>query len=106
MYIMFKKKNNYFPLSLDLSVFTCVSYVEARNSYRLDVRPSVRLSVRPSHAGIVSKRLNLSSRPGSPMILVLCGPKFSRNSNGNILNGGVKCKGVEKKFQFPTDISL
>ena len=27
-------------------VFTFVSYAEARNSYRLDVRPSVRLSVR------------------------------------------------------------
>jgi len=38
-------------------VFTCVSYAEARLSYRL----SVCLSVCPSHAGIVSKRLNLSS---------------------------------------------
>jgi len=28
------------------TVFTCVSYAEARNSYRLDVRPSVRPSVR------------------------------------------------------------
>ena len=27
-------------------IFTCVSYAEARNSYRLDVRPSVRPSVR------------------------------------------------------------
>ena len=38
---------------------------EARNSYRLDVRPSVRLSVRlsvcPSHAGTLSKRLNILS---------------------------------------------
>jgi len=31
-----------------LSIFTCVSYAEARNSYRLDVRPSVRSSVRLS----------------------------------------------------------
>jgi len=31
-------------------VFTCVSYAEARHSYRLDVRPSVCPSVRPSHA--------------------------------------------------------
>jgi len=29
-------------------VFTCVSYAEARNSYRLDIRPSVRPSVCPS----------------------------------------------------------
>ena len=42
-------------------IFTCVSYAEARNRYRLDVRPSVRLSVRPSHAGTVSKRLNVLS---------------------------------------------
>jgi len=42
-------------------VFTCVSYAEARNSYRLDVRPSVCLSVRPSHAGTLSKRLNILS---------------------------------------------
>ena len=44
---------------------TCVSYAEARLSYRLDVCPSVRLSVCPSvclsHAGIVSKRLNILS---------------------------------------------
>ena len=31
-----------------LSIFTCISYAEARNSYRLDVCPSVRLSVRLS----------------------------------------------------------
>ena len=42
-------------------VFTCVSYSEARNSYRLDVRPSVCPSVRPSHAGTLSKRLNILS---------------------------------------------
>ena len=39
------------------SVFTCVSYAEARNRYRLDVRLSVRLS----HAGTLSKRLNILS---------------------------------------------
>jgi len=38
-------------------VFTCVSYAEARNRYRLDVC----LSVCPSHAGTVSKRLNVLS---------------------------------------------
>jgi len=38
-------------------IFTCVSYAEARNSYRLDVCPSVC----PSHACIVSKRLNILS---------------------------------------------
>ena len=43
------------------SIFTCVSYAEARNRYRLDVCPSVSLSVRPSHDGIVSKQLNILS---------------------------------------------
>ena len=38
-------------------IFTCVSYAESRLSYRLDVCPSVC----PSHAGIVSKRLNILS---------------------------------------------
>ena len=33
---------------LQLVFITCVSYAEARNSYRLDVRPSVCLSVCPS----------------------------------------------------------
>jgi len=41
---------------------------EARLSYRLDVCPSVR----PSHAGIVSKRVMLSSPHDSPFILVFC----------------------------------
>ena len=36
-------------------IFTCVSYAEARNRYRLDVCPSVC----PSHVGTVSKRLNI-----------------------------------------------
>ena len=33
---------------VNILIFTCVSYAEARNSYRLDVRLSVCLSVRPS----------------------------------------------------------
>ena len=38
-------------------IITCVSYAEAHNSYRLDVR----LSVCPSHAGTLSERLNILS---------------------------------------------
>ena len=48
-------------LVIFLSFFTCVSYAEARNRYRLDVCSSICLSVCPSHAGIVSKRLNILS---------------------------------------------
>ena len=68
--------------------FSCVNFLRAsamlkhvRHTYRLDVRPSVRLS----HAGIVSKRLNivmLSSAHDSPFILVLCVSRSSRNSDG------------------------
>jgi len=42
-------------------IFTCVSYAEARLSYRLDVCLSVCPSVCLSQAGIVSKRLNILS---------------------------------------------
>jgi len=65
---------------------------------------SVRPSVCPSHAGIVSKRLNLSSN----CLHCLVAPwfqfsevqTFSRNSNGNTPNVGIKCNGVGKSFNF------
>jgi len=62
------------------------------------VRPSVRMPVRPSHAGIVSKRLNVSSNclhclHGSPMILVCWDQTFSRNSNGNTPTGVLNARG-------------
>jgi len=72
----------------------------ARYSYRLDVCPSVC----PSHAGIVSKRLNLSSNClhclVAPWFKFSKDQTFSRNSNANTPNGGVKCKGVEKSCNF------
>ena len=36
----------YTPFKTYCCFFTCVSYAEARNRYRLDVRPSNHLSVR------------------------------------------------------------
>jgi len=36
----------YAPEAVAPAIFTCVSYAEARNRYRLDVCPSVRPSVR------------------------------------------------------------
>jgi len=50
-------KTHYFSLAFNVywfpfccfTVFTCVSYAEARNRYRLDVCPSVRLSVTRWH---------------------------------------------------------
>ena len=52
-----------------LYVFTCVSYAEARNSYRLDVRPSVRhwYCIKTAEHIVM-----LSSPHDSPFILVLC----------------------------------
>ena len=52
---------------------------------------SVRQSVCLSHAGIVSKRLNMLSSPhDSPFILVLCVSRYSRNSDGVTPCGGAK----------------
>jgi len=73
----------------------------ARYWYRLDVCQSVC----PSHAGIVSKRLNLYRQTVftawySPMILVFEDQTFSRNSNGNTPTGAVKCKGIGKSCNF------
>jgi len=69
------------------SVFTCVSYAEARNRYRLDVRPSVCLSVCPSvtrwHPINTAEYIVMISSPhDSPFILVLCVTRYSRNSDG------------------------
>ena len=70
------------------------------------VRPSVRLSVCPSHAGIVSKRLNivmLSSPHDSPFILVLCISRSSRNSDGVTRCGAAKQRCGMKMLQFSTN---
>jgi len=85
-------------------IFTCVSsYAESRHSYMLDVRLSVRLS----HAGIVSKRLNiivmLSSPYDSPFILVLCISRPSRNSDGVTPCGAAKQRWGKKMSQFSTN---
>jgi len=69
-----------------LEFLTCVSHT----AHVIDVCPSVR----PSHAGIVSKWLNLSSNClhclVAPWFYSFLRTKlFSRNSNGNTTNGGV-----------------
>jgi len=64
-----------------------------------DVRPTVRLSVRLSHAGILSKRLNISStffhrRVATPFLVF---PHQTVSPS----NGGVKCRGAKgKKSRF------
>jgi len=64
-----------------LAFYVCVSYAEARLSYRLDVRPSICLL----HAGFVSKRLNILSCFLHYTIAhsFLCISRSSRNSDGD-----------------------
>ena len=93
-------------------VFTCVSYAEARNRYRLDVRPSVRPSVcLPSVTRWYCIKtaeyiVKLSSPHDSPFILVLCVPRSSRNSDGITHCGGAKYRWGIKIARFSTNKSL
>jgi len=90
-------------------VFTCVSYAEARNRYRLDVCPSVRPSVARWHCIKTAEYIVMLSSPhDSPFILVLCRPisRCSRNSDGVTPCGGVKYRWGIKFPRFSTNKSL
>jgi len=66
---------------ITVRVFTCVSYAEARNSYRLDVCLSVRPSVTRWYGIKTAEHIVMLSSPhDSPFILVLCVSRYSRNS--------------------------
>jgi len=72
-------------------IFTCVSYAEARNRYRLDVCLSV------CHTLVLLLRIKkaeriviLSSPHDSPFILVLCISRSLRNSDGVTPCGAAK----------------
>jgi len=104
-----------FRLTVTSSSFTCVSYAEARNSYRLDVSPSVRPYVRPTVCSSVTRWyciktaehiVMLSSPHHSPFILVLCLSRSSRNSNGVTPCGAAKQNWGLKMSQFSTNNSL
>ena len=99
------------PPPVHCSIFTCVSYAEARNRYRLDVRLSVRPCVRPSvtrwHCIKTAEYIvKLSSPHDSPFILVLCIPRSSRNSDGVTPCGGAKNRWGIKFARFSTNKSL
>ena len=74
------------------NLFTCVSYAEARNRYRMDVLPSV------CHTLVCIKSAErivmISSPHDSPFILVLCVPRSSRNSDGVTPAGALNTSGV------------
>jgi len=75
-----------------LFVFTCVSYAEARLSYRLEsVRPSVCLSVIRWYCIKTAEHIVILSSPHDrPFILVLCISRSSRNFDGVTPCGAAK----------------
>ena len=76
-------------------IFTCVSYAEARNRYRLDVRLSVCLSVTRWHCIKTAEYFVMLFSPhDSPFILVLCLSRSSRNSDGVTPCGALNAGGV------------
>ena len=88
-------------------IFTCVSYAEARNRYRLDVCPSVRPSVTRWHPIKTAEYIVMISSPhDSPFILVLCIPRSSRNSDGVTPYGGARYRWGIKFARFSTNKSL
>jgi len=88
-------------------IFTCVSYAEARNRYRLDVCPSVRSSVTRWYCIKTAEHIVMLSSPhDSPFILVLCLSRSSRNSNGVTPCGAAKQRWGLKMSQFSTNNSL
>jgi len=69
----------------------CVSYAEARLSYRLDVRLSVRLSVTRWYCIKTAEHIVMLSTPyDSPFMLVLCVSRSYRNSDGVTPCGAAK----------------
>ena len=90
---------------------TCVSYAEARNRYRLDVRlsvrPSVSLSVTRWHGFKTAEYIVMISSPhDSTFIIVLCVSRSSRNSDGVTPCGGAKYRWGIKFARFSTNKSL
>ena len=84
-------------------VFTCVSYAEARNRYRLDVSPSV---TRWYCIKTAERIVMISSPHDSPFILVLCVSRSSWNSDGVTRCGGAKYRWGIKIARFSTNKSL
>jgi len=97
-------RSGYHKLCTDFLIFTCVSYAEARNSYRLDVRPSVRTSVTRWYCIKTAEHIVMfSSRHDSPFILVLYVSRSSRNSDVVTPCGAAKQRWGVKMSQFSTN---
>jgi len=79
---------------------TCVSYAEARNRYRLDVRLSV---IRWYCIKMAEYIVMLSLPHDRPFILVLCISRSSRNSDGVTPCGAAKQRWGVKISRFSTN---
>ena len=93
---------------IKLFSFTCVSYAEARLSYRLECWTSVCLSVCLSVTRwycikTAEHIVMLSSPRDSPFILVLCVSRSSRNSDGITPCGAAKQRWGMKMSQLSTN---
>ena len=76
-------------------IFTCVSYAEARNRYRLDVRPSVLPSVTRWHGIKTAERIVMISSPhDSPFILVCVHQGLREIPTGSPPAGALNTGGV------------
>jgi len=73
---------------------------------KMSVRTSVRPSVCLSHAGIVSKRLHISSLSGSPTILVFPHQTECQYSDGDPLKRASNARGYEKMTIFDQYLAL
>ena len=88
---------------------SCNNLYRATRTHSADYATARSLYVRLSHAGILSKRLNISSKffftSGSQTILV-----FPHQTGwirrGRASNGGVECKGYEKITIFDHYLAL
>jgi len=85
-------------IALSCTVFTARRVRTARTMPQRDVCLSVCLSVRPSHASILSKRLNISSKFFRHRVAQQSSFPYQigwQCSDWNPLpNGGVECKGL------------
>jgi len=96
--------------SSKIAIFTARRVCIARTMPWQDVCPSVCLSVRPSHAGIVSKRLYISSKfcspTGSPTILVFPHQTGWQYSDGDPRTEASNARGYEKITIFNQYLDL
>ena len=79
-----------------LALFTCVSYAEARNSYKLDVCPSVRPSVTRWYCIKTAKHIVMLSSPHDSPFILCVSKIFAKFRRGHPLRGRQTKVGYDK----------